>query len=155
MRRTPIDGLIAAAGFSAAAALILVRRFYGALASLDLVVPLSLWVIAVVAGWIAWVVKRRREEGRVGLDRSQLNPMQAANFMVFGKASAWAGAVFGGMYGGTLSYVVTKLGVLEAAPGDVPPLVAGTLGGLALCAAGIWLEKNCEVSPPNEGQGVS
>ena len=154
MRRTPIDGLIAAAGFSAAAALILVRRFYGALASLDLVVPLSLWVIAVVAGWIAWVVKRRREEGRVGLDRSQLNPMQAANFMVFGKACAWAGAVSGGVYAGALSYVVPKLNVLAAAPGDVPPLVAGTLGGIALCAAGIWLEKMCEVSPPNEGQGV-
>ena len=48
MKRTPIEGLIAAAGFFAAAALILVRRFYGWLESLDLVVPLSLWVIAVV-----------------------------------------------------------------------------------------------------------
>ena len=154
MRRTPIDGLIAAAGFSAAAALILVRRFYGALASLDLVVPLSLWVMAVIAGWLALVVRKRRKEGRVGQDRSQLHPVQAAHFMVFGKACAWAGAVFGGMYAGALSYVVPKLGVLAAAPGDVPPLVAGTLGGLALCAAGIWLEKMCEVSPPNEGQGV-
>ena len=44
---------------------------------------------------------------------------------------------------------------LGGAPALAPLLVAGTLGGLALCAAGIWLEKNCEVSPPNEGQGVS
>lgn len=155
MRRTPIDGLIAAAGFSAAAALILVRRFYGALASLDLVVPLSLWVIAVVAGWIAWVVKRRRKEGRVGLDRSQLNPVTVANCMIFGKACAWAGAVCGGAYAGALMYTLRKLHVLDAAAGDVGPLTAGALGGLALCVAGLVLEKMCEVSPPSEGQGVS
>ena len=154
MKRTPYEGLIAVAGFCAAAAVILVRRFYNLLESLSMVVPLSLWVMAVIATWLALVVRKRRKEGKVGLDRSQLNPMQAANFMVFGKACAWAGAVFGGLYGGTLSFVVTKLGVLEAAPGDVPPLTAGTLGGIALCVAGIWLEKNCEVSPPNEGQGV-
>ncbi|WP_085957263.1 DUF3180 domain-containing protein [Corynebacterium fournieri] len=155
MKRTPYEGLIAVAGFFAAAAVILVRRFYGLLESLNMVVPLSLWTMAAIAGWLALVVRKRRKDGKVGLDRSQLNPMQAANFMVFGKASAWAGAVFGGLYGGTLSFVVTKIRVLEAAPGDVPPLVAGTLGGLALCLAGIWLEKNCEGSPPNEGQGVS
>lgn len=154
MKRTPYEGLIAVAGFFAAAAVIVVRRFYALLESVDLVVPLSLWVMAVVAGWLALVVRKRRKEGKVGLDRSQLNPVQAANFMVFGKACAWAGAVFGGVYAGALSYVVTKLSVLAAAPGDVPPLVAGTLGGIALCAAGIWLEKACEVSPPNEGQGV-
>lgn len=155
MKRTPYEGLIAIAGFFAAAAVILVRRFYGLLESLDMVVPLSLWVMVVIAGWLAWVVRKRRKDGQVGLDRSQLNPMQAANFMVFGKACAWAGAVFGGVYGGALSFVVTKLQILAAAPGDVPPLVAGTLGGLALCVAGVWLEKSCEVSPPNEGQGVS
>ena len=154
MKRTPYEGLIAVAGFCAAAAVILVRRFYNLLESLSMVVPLSLWVMAVIATWLALVVRKRRKEGKVGLDRSQLNPMQAANFMVFGKACAWAGAVFGGLYGGTLSFVVTKLGVLEAAPGDVSPLTAGTLGGIALCVAGIWLEKNCEVSPPNEAQGV-
>ena len=155
MKRTPYEGLIAVAGFFAAAAVILVRRFYGLLESLDMVVPLSLWVMAAIAGWLAWVVRKRRQEGKVGLDRSQLNPVQAANFMVFGKACAWAGAVSGGVYAGTLSYVLTKLKVLAAAPGDVPPLVAGSLGGLALCVAGIVLEKMCEVSPPNEGQGVS
>lgn len=155
MKRTPYEGLIAVAGFFAAAAVILVRRFYGLLESLDMVVPLSLWVMAVIAGCLAWVVRKRRKEGKVGLDRSQLNPVQAANFMVFGKACAWSGAVSGGVYAGALSYVLTKLKVLAAAPGDVPPLIAGSLGGLALCVAGIVLEKMCEVSPPSDGQGVS
>lgn len=154
MKRTPIDGLIFAAGFCAAAALILVRRFYGALESLNMVVPLSLWAIAAVAGWLAWVVKKRREDGQVGLDRTQLNPMMAANFMVFGKACAWAGAVCGGFYLGALVYVVPKLGVLAAASADLPPLVAGALGGVVLSVAGLVLEKMCEVSPPGDGEAV-
>lgn len=155
MKRTPIDGLIVAAGFFAAAAVILVRRFYWLLESLNMVVPLSLWVIAAVAGWIAWVVKKRRDEGKIGLDRTQLNPMMVANFMVFGKACAWAGAVCGGAYLGALVYVVPKLGVLTAAAEDMPPLAVGTLGGLVLCVAGLALEKVCEVSPPGEGEGAS
>ena len=155
MKRTPYEGLIAAAGFCAAAAVILVRRFYNLLESLSMVVPLSLWGIAVVAGWLAYVVRKRRKEGRVGQDRSQLHPVQAAHFMVFGKASAWAGAICGGAYAGALMYVVRKLDVLAAASDDVVPLTVGALGGLALCIAGLVLEKNCEVSPPNEGQGVS
>ena len=40
MKRTPYEGLIAVAGFFAAAAVIVVRRFYGLLESVDLVVPL-------------------------------------------------------------------------------------------------------------------
>ena len=75
MTRTPITGLVGAALFTAAAALILVRRFYAALESLSLVVPLSLWIVAAVCAYFAYMVRKRREEGKVGLDRSQLNPM--------------------------------------------------------------------------------
>ena len=39
MKRTPYEGLIAVAGFCAAAAVILVRRFYGLLESVDMVAP--------------------------------------------------------------------------------------------------------------------
>lgn len=155
MKRTSIDALVLVAGFCAAAALILVRRFYGLLESLNLVVPLSMWVTAAVCGWLAWVVKKRREDGQVGLDRTQLNPMMAANFLVFGKACAWAGAVCGGAYAGGVAYVAPKLNVLAAASGDLPPLVLGALGGLALCVAGLVLEKMCEVSPPGDGEAVS
>ncbi len=154
MKRTPIDGILLAAGFFAAASLILTRRFYALLESLNMVVPLSMWVTAAVAGWLAWVVKKRRDDGQVGLDRSQLNPMMAANFMVFGKACAWAGAVCGGAYVGALVHVVPKLGVLAAAGDDLPPLIVGALGGAALCVAGLVLEKVCEVSPPGDGEVV-
>ncbi|MCP1388253.1 DUF3180 domain-containing protein [Corynebacterium sp. TA-R-1] len=155
MTRTPLTGLIGAFFFTAAAALILVRRFYSALVSLDLIVPLSLWIVAAACGYFAYMVHKRREEGKVGLDRSQLNPMMAANLMVFGKASAWAGALCGGLYAGVLIYVIPRLQLLTAAAEDFPSVLSGALGGIALAAAGVMLERACEVSPPSAGEGVS
>lgn len=155
MKRTSIAGLFGAALFTAAAALILVRRFYGLLESLSLVVPMSLWIVALACGFFAWVVKKRREDGQAGLDRSQINPMMVANLMLLGKASAWTGAVFGGAYVGALVYVVPKLSVLTAAAQDFPSLLSGALGGLALAVAGVVLERDCEVSPPSQGEQAS
>lgn len=155
MNRTPIAGLFGAAAFTAAAALILVRRYYGALASLSLLWPLSLWIAAVTCLYIAHMVRKRREEGNVGLDRSQLNPMMVANFMLFGKACAWTGALCGGAYLGLLAYVVPRLGMLTAAAEDFPSVLSGALGGIALAVAGVVLERACEVSPPASGEGAS
>lgn len=154
MNRTPITGLLGAAVFSAAASLILVRRFYGALGSLDLLLPTSLWALALVCGYFAYMVKKRREEGSVGLDRSQLNPLTVANLLVFGKACAWGGAVCGGVYAGALGYVAPRLGMLAAAANDFPALLAGALGGLACAAAGVVLERACEVEPPADGEAA-
>ncbi|UIZ91894.1 DUF3180 domain-containing protein [Corynebacterium sp. CNCTC7651] len=155
MTRTPLAGLIGAFVFTTAASLILVRRFYNTMVNLSLVVPLSLWIVAAACAYFAYMVKKRREEGKVGLDRSQLNPMMAANLMIFGKACSWAGALCGGLYAGVLVYVVPQLSVLAAAGEDFPSVLSGALGGVALAAAGVWLERSCEVSPPSAGEGVS
>lgn len=155
MTRTSIAGLVGAAAFAAAAGLILVRRFFSALESLSLVVPLSLWILAAVCFYIAYMVRKRRAEGKVGLDRSQLNPMMVANFMVFGKACAWTGALCGGGYVGALVYVVPRMSVVVAAAQDFPSLLSGALGGVLLAVAGVVLERSCEVSPPTQGEGAS
>lgn len=154
MNRTPISGLIGAAAFAAAAAWILARRFFGTFGSMTMVVPMSLWVLAAVCGCFAYMVKKRREEGSVGLDRSQLNPLTVANLLVFGKACAWGGAVCGGVYAGALGYVAPRLGMLAAAADDFPALLAGALGGLACAAAGVVLERACEVEPPADGEAA-
>lgn len=154
MTRTPLTGLAGAALFTAAAALILARRFFGAFGSMTLVVPMSLWVVALVCAFLARVVRKRREEGNVGLDRSQLNPMMAANLMVLGKSCAWAGAVCGGAYAGALAYVLPRLHTLVAASEDFPALCLGVVGGAALAVAGVALERACEVPPPTEGEAA-
>ena len=152
MTRTNTAELVAVAGFFAAAAVILVRRFYGAWQTVSLVWSLPLWGFALLCVFLTVMVRRRREEGRVGLDRSQMNPMMVANFMVVGKAAAWAGAIIGGWFLGVAVWVIPRVNVLAAAEADLPGVIAGTLGGVALAVAGVVLERSCEVSPPTEGE---
>lgn len=154
MNRTNVTALVGAAGFFAAAALILVRRFYGAWQTISLVWSLPLWAVAALCAFLAVMVRRRREEGRVGLDRSQINPMMMANFMVIGKASAWSGAILGGWFLGLAVWVLPRISTLAAAEADLPGVVSGTLGGVALAVAGVILERSCEVSPPAEGEAA-
>ncbi|KAA8728489.1 DUF3180 domain-containing protein [Corynebacterium tuscaniense] len=151
MTRTNTAELVAVAGFFAAAALILVRRFYGAWQTISPLWSLPLWGIAALCVFLTVMVRRRREEGRVGLDRAQMNPMMVANFMVVGKSGAWAGAVAGGWFLGLAVWVVPRVHMLAAAEADLPGVLAGTLGGVALAVAGLILERSCEVSPPTEG----
>ena len=133
-------------------AVILVRRFYGAWQTVSPVWSLPLWGFALLCVFLTVMVRRRREEGRVGLDRSQMNPMMVANFMVVGKAAAWAGAIIGGWFLGVAVWVIPRVNVLAAAEADLPGVIAGTLGGVALAVAGVVLERSCEVSPPTEGE---
>lgn len=154
MTRTPIAALVALAGFCAAATFILVRRFYGMLNAVDLTFSMPLWIVAAVCLFIAYMVKKRREEGKIGLDRSQLNPLLVANFLLLGKASAWSGAVFGGIFAGMAVFVAPRVATLLAAEADMPGVLSGMLGGVALAVAGLVLEHSCEVSPPTDGEGV-
>ena len=154
MTRTNITALVGVAGFFAAAALILVRRFYGSWQTISPLWSLPLWAIAAMCAFLAVMVRRRRKEGRVGLDRSQINPMMMANFMVIAKASAWSGAIIGGWFLGLAVWVLPRMNTLTAAQADLPGVITGTLGGVALAVAGVILERSCEVSPPAEGEAA-
>ncbi len=154
MTRTNITALVGVAGFFAAAALILVRRFYGSWQTISPLWSLPLWAVAAMCAFLAVMVRRRRKEGRVGLDRSQINPMMMANFMVIAKASAWSGAIIGGWFLGLAVWVLPRMNTLTAAQADLPGVIAGTLGGVALAVAGVILERSCEVSPPAEGEAA-
>lgn len=152
MKRTSIPALIAVGGFIAAMTLIATWRFYGSMASVPVAVSVTLWVMAVVCLVIAAKVRTRRKDGRIGQDRSQLNPITAAQFLVIGKASAWTGAVIGGLYTGMAAWVIPRAGDLVAAASDIPGVVASALGGVVLSGAGVFLERSCEVPPPADGE---
>ncbi|WP_297851577.1 DUF3180 domain-containing protein [uncultured Corynebacterium sp.] len=154
MTRTNITALVGVAGFFAAAALILVRRFYGSWQTISPLWSLPLWAVAAMCAFLTVMVRRRRKEGRVGLDRSQINPMMMANFMVIAKASAWSGAIIGGWFLGLAVWVLPRMNTLTAAQADLPGVISGTLGGVALAVAGVILERSCEVSPPAEGEAA-
>ncbi|AKK09742.1 DUF3180 domain-containing protein [Corynebacterium testudinoris] len=154
MKRTPIIGLVAAGGFTAAVAAILTWGFYGSMTAIPVTVSITLWALAALCLFLGWKVRSRLDEGRIGQDRSQLNPVTAAQFLVLAKASAWTGAILGGGYLGMASYILPRVDQLVAASEDLPGVLASALGGLALSAAGLYLERHCETPPPSDGEMV-
>lgn len=151
MKLTSIPELVGSGVFVALVAAILTWGFYGILPSVPVLVSVTLWGMAVICWFLAKQVRDRLDDGRIGQDRSQLNPMTAAQFLIIGKASAWTGAIVGGGYVGMATYVIPQSGVLTAAANDLPGVVAAALGGVAMSAAGVYLERNCHVPPPTDG----
>lgn len=154
MARTSIIALLAAGGFVAAAMAILTWGFYGSMMSIPVAVSVTLWLMTAVCAYLGLKMRERRKDGRIGLDRSQLNPVTAAQYLIVGKASAWTGAIIGGAYVGIATYVIPQAGNLLAAAEDLPGVLASAVGGIALAAAGVFLERNCEVPPPAGGEPV-
>ncbi|MCK7643363.1 DUF3180 domain-containing protein [Corynebacterium sp. CCM 8835] len=152
MRATQIPLLVATALFCAGAAAILTWRFYVNFIPISVTASATLWLMAGLCGVLAWRVRVHLDKGRIGLDRSQLNPITVAQWLVIGKASAWTGSVVGGAYLGMSVYVVPRSGTLVAASDDLPGVLVSFLGGLAMAVAGVILERSCEVPPPSDGE---
>lgn len=152
MKRTSLGALIGVGVFMAAAAAILTTRFYGSMMAIPVTVSATLWLMVVVCLGLTWKVDKVTDEDHgIGLDNSQLNPMTIAQFMLVGKASAWTGAIVGGLYAGVAVYVIPNAGTLVAASDDLVGVLASAIGGVAMSAAGLRLERHCETPPPPDG----
>ncbi|MEX3514773.1 MULTISPECIES: DUF3180 domain-containing protein [unclassified Corynebacterium] len=151
MKRTSIGTLVGVGLFVAAAAAILTGRFYGSMLAIPATVSITLWVMTALCLGLAWKVRQAKNDDGIGLDRTQLNPLTIAQFMLVAKASAWTGTIVGGAYAGIACYVVPNAGRLAAASDDLTGVLASALGGLAMAIAGVVLERYCEVPPPETG----
>ncbi|GAA4200296.1 DUF3180 domain-containing protein [Actinocatenispora rupis] len=127
---------------AAVAGWLLFDRFYGDIPPLPLVPGITLVVLAVVEGIVARSTAQRIEH-RPGTE--PVNPLAVARYVLVAKASSTAGAIFAGLYGGALIWVLLKRGQLAAAADDVAPAVAGLVGSALLVAAALWLEHACRV----------
>lgn len=154
MTRTPVLGLVAVGAVLAAATAIVTWGFYGNFVPIHWGVSITLWMVAIICVAAARKVKASLEDGAIGLDRSQLDPMTVALFLVLAKASAWTGAVMAGAYLGIATYVVPNAFTLVAAAQDLPGVVTSLIGGVVLAAAGVYLERHCETPPPTDGEQV-
>jgi hypothetical protein len=153
MQPTRASTLIVAALVTGALAWVLVDRWHGSMPDLPWLPPLTMIGLAIVEVVAAWQTKVRIER-RAGA--GPVEPLLVARFVVLGKASALAGALFGGFYAGLTSWLATQLGFLEWAADDLPAAITGTAGSLALVAAGLILEYACRVpSPPGDDQRAS
>lgn len=155
MQRTSTAVLIGVGGFIAAVSAILTWRFYGSMTTIPVTVSVSLWVLAVICVFAAVKVRGRVGDGMIGQDSSQMNPVTVAQLMILGRAGAWTGAIVGGIYVGVSSFVIPRVGELIAASEDFPGALASALGGIALAAAGLYLERSCEVPPTQSGETIS
>lgn len=155
MKKTSPVWLVAVGGFLAAVAAILTWRFYGSLTAIPASVSASLWLLAVICGIAGARVKNRIDDGRIGRDRSQLNPLTVAYLAMLGKAAAWTGAIIGGLYIGVSSFLIPRIGTLIAAQQDLPGALSSALGGVVLAVAGLYLERNCSVPPTQSGETIS
>ena len=153
MTLTDVRALVATAGFFAAAAAILVWRFYGAIGGFSATASVTLWAIAALCAYLGWRVRRAMKDDNIGQDRSQLNPVTAAQWLVVGKTSAWAGAIVGGAYLGILIVLLFHL-YLASAVEDLPSVIASALGGVCACVAGLYLERGCHIPPASSAEGA-
>lgn len=153
MNLTDIRALIATGGFFAAAAAILTWRFYGAIGGFSAAASVTLWAIAALCGYLGCRVRRAMKDDNIGQDRSQLNPVTAAQWLVIGKTSAWTGGIVGGAYVGVLIVLLFNLHLASAVE-DLPGVIVSTLGGLAASAAGLYLERGCHIPPASSAEGA-
>jgi hypothetical protein len=150
----------------AVASWLLVRAFYGHLPPLHWWLPVPLGVLAIGEALGARVLRARLEAmraaraarapgGRQQPERpvAQVRPVEpllVARLAVLAQASAYVGAVCGGIWAGFLAYVGPAVGRLQAAGNDVVATVLGVLCAGALVAAGLWLESVCKVPPEDD-----
>ena len=167
MRPVPRRDLGVLALGLAVAAWLLVRTTYGDLPPLRWWLPLPIAVLAVAeAGGARYLaarlgdLRRARSVGRHGRPDDAppppparpVEPMLVARLAVLAQASAYVGAVVGGVWLGVLAYVGPATGRLEAAGSDTVTAVLGVLCSGALVAAALWLESVCKVPPGDEDE---
>ena len=147
MRPTPPSSLLLAAGIALAIGWMTTWAFYRNVPPINLVASVFLFVLAIACVVLGRIVRKRIADGEIGHDRSQLSPVTAAQWMLFGQSVAWIGAVLSGAYAGISIHVLLNAGELQAAANDVPGALAGVVGGAAAAIAGSWLERGCQAPP--------
>ena len=143
---------------------LLVRVTYGYLPPLHWWLPTPLAVLALAEALGARTLRARlaaqraakaargkegpqRPPARPAVEVRAVEPLMVARLAVLAQASAYVGAVCGGLWGGVLAHVGPAAGRLAAARSDAATAVIGVVCAAALVAAALWLESVCKVPP--------
>lgn len=105
-----------------------------------LLVGFVLGGVVIAAGWAVRQVR---------MGRRRMDPTRAVRTAVLGQASAYAGALLAGCYGG---YALTLIPYWSHAPRREAAIAAGlaALGGVVMLAAGIIAERWCRIGPDDD-----
>jgi hypothetical protein len=103
--------------------------------------PIALWLVAAVIGVTAWQTHRA-----VQVRRERLEPHQAVNRLVLGRAGALVGALVAGGYAG---YAVSWIGdPAELAGQRILRCTVAVVAGILTVVAALLLERACRVRNP-------
>ncbi|MGP3912729.1 DUF3180 domain-containing protein [Nonomuraea sp. 10N515B] len=126
-----------------------VRQFYSDLPLLPWTAIPTVLLLAIGEGYSAWVTKARiaRKPGT-----KPVEPLAVARLAALAKASAYAGAVFGGLFAGFALYTVQILD--RETPRSEFFIATGSLVAcVVLVCAALYLEHSCRTpKDPQEGQ---
>jgi len=133
---------------SAAVAWILVANTYGDLPHIPWLPAFTIFALAAFEAVLARNTKARIDRRP---DTAPVDVLAVARYVVLAKASSPAGAIFAGLYGGILVWLLVVKGPQNpAAATDLPPTATGFVAALALIGAALWLERACRVPRPPE-----
>jgi len=147
MRPTSPATLVVLALGTAAVAWILIANYYGDIPPIPWLPGFTFLALAGFEAVLARSTKARIDR-RPGAAR--VDPLAVARYVVLAKASSPAGAIFVGLYGGTLVWLLVQASNTHARA-DVPPTATGLVAAILLVGAALWLERSCRVpEPPDE-----
>lgn len=129
---------------------LLVRVFYGSLPPVPVYAGASLYLVAVVELVMAFIVRNRIAERRVGTGLHDLDPLTVYRALVLAKASALVGTVVAGVCTGFLVYVLPRAATVRAASSDRPGALVALVAGVVVVAAAFWLEHCCRTPDDHE-----
>jgi uncharacterized protein DUF3180 len=133
---------------AAAVAWILVANTYSDLPRIPWLPAFTIFALAAFEAALARNTKARIDRKP---NTAPVDVLAVARFVVLAKASSPAGAIFAGLYGGILVWLLIVKGAQNtAASNDLPPTATGFVAALALVAAALWLERSCRVPKPPE-----
>ncbi|GAA2236500.1 hypothetical protein GCM10010401_05690 [Rarobacter faecitabidus] len=113
-----------------------------------LVIVVELFLAAVVL--VAGVRVRAYMQGK----RPDLSGLQAARFVMLGKAASHTGAMLAGWYGAQALLALPMAGY-ESQHARALSAGIAALGGVALAAAGYFAERSGRIPPPGDGEQES
>jgi len=142
VKLTPFRALVVAALFGGLAGWLLVVTAN----AFDLIppevpwsAPIGLILLAALVGALAYSTHQR-----IQIRRERMEPSRAVAFLVLGKASALAGALVTGGYFGYALMFLTRIDAVAPRDRVIRSGIA-VLAGIALCIAGLALERACKI----------
>ena len=142
VKLTPFRALVVAALFGGLAGWLLVvtaNAFDLIPPEVPWTAPIGLILLAALVGALAYSTHQR-----IQIRRERMEPSRAVAFLVLGKASALAGALVTGGYFGYALMFLTRIDAVAPRDRVIRSGIA-VLGGIALCIAGLALERACKV----------